>query len=139
MTEPALLTLSGVSKRYGKVQANNAVDLEVRSGSIHAVLGENGAGKSTLMKLIYGVELPDEGTIVWNGTPVNLNRPSDAQALGIGMVFQHFSLFETLNVVQNVSLMIPGRPQDLARKIICLLYTSPSPRDRQKSRMPSSA
>jgi len=117
MKKPALLTLSGVSKRYGKVQANNAIDLEVHSGSIHAVLGENGAGKSTLMKLIYGVERPDEGTIVWNGTPVSFNRPSDAQALGIGMVFQHFSLFETLNVVQNVSLMIPGRQQDLARKI----------------------
>lgn len=117
MTQPALLTLAGVSKRYGKVQANKAIDLEVRSGSIHAVLGENGAGKSTLMKLIYGVERPDEGVIMWNGAPVVFNRPSDAQALGIGMVFQHFSLFETLNVVQNVSLMIPGRPQELAQKI----------------------
>lgn len=117
MNEPALLTLSGVSKRYGEVRANKAIDLEVRSGSIHAVLGENGAGKSTLMKLIYGVERPDEGSIIWNGNHVTFNRPSDAQALGIGMVFQHFSLFETLNVVHNVSLMIPGRPQDLAPKI----------------------
>ncbi|WP_342077804.1 ABC transporter ATP-binding protein [Yoonia sp. SS1-5] len=117
MTEPALLTLSGVSKRYGTVQANKAIDLAVRPGSIHAVLGENGAGKSTLMKLIYGVEHPDEGTIAWNGAPVQLARPSDAQALGIGMVFQHFSLFETLNVLQNVSLMVPGKPADLARQI----------------------
>ena len=116
MSEPALLTLSGVSKRYGKVQANNAIDLEVHSGSIHAVLGENGAGKSTLMKLIYGVERPDEGVMMWNGAQVTFNRPSEAQALG-WMVFQHFSLFETLNVVQNVSLMIPGRPQDLAQQI----------------------
>ena len=117
MNEPALLSLSGVSKRYGKVQANKAIDLSVRPGSIHAILGENGAGKSTLMKLIYGVEHPDEGTIFWNGVPVRLNRPSDAQALGIGMVFQHFSLFEALSVVQNVSLMVAGKPAELARRI----------------------
>lgn len=120
MSEPALLTLSGVSKRYGTVQANTAIDLSVREGSIHAVLGENGAGKSTLMKLIYGVEHPDEGTIAWKGSPVQLHRPSDAQALGIGMVFQHFSLFETLSVVQNVSLMIPGKPAALAGRINAL-------------------
>ncbi|MEM6460351.1 MAG: ABC transporter ATP-binding protein [Pseudomonadota bacterium] len=117
MRKPALLTLSGVSKRYGKIQANKQIDLSVKLGSIHAVLGENGAGKSTLMKLIYGVEQPDEGTIAWNGTPVSLSRPSDAQALGIGMVFQHFSLFETLSVVQNVSLLVPGKSADLAGKI----------------------
>ncbi|MEP3676816.1 ABC transporter ATP-binding protein [Sulfitobacter sp.] len=116
-TATALLTLSGVSKRYGVVQANKGIDLEVRSGSIHAVLGENGAGKSTLMKMIYGVEQPDEGAILWNGTPVQLARPSDAQALGVGMVFQHFSLFETLNVVQNVSLMVPGPQAELAKRI----------------------
>lgn len=117
MSQPALLRLAGVSKRYGTVQANHEIDLEVHSGSIHAVLGENGAGKSTLMKLIYGVEQPDSGHIHWNGQEVHLARPSDAQALGIGMVFQHFSLFETLSVVQNVSLMIPGKPADLAQKI----------------------
>ncbi|MEP4194751.1 MAG: ABC transporter ATP-binding protein [Aliishimia sp.] len=115
-TEP-LLSLSGVSKRYGKVQANKAIDLAVHAGSIHAVLGENGAGKSTLMKLIYGVEQPDEGHITWNGKQINLSRPSEAQALGIGMVFQHFSLFETLSVVQNVSLMVPGKPAALAEQI----------------------
>ncbi|MEM9105175.1 MAG: ABC transporter ATP-binding protein [Pseudomonadota bacterium] len=117
MSEPALLTLEGVSKRYGKIQANNNIDLSVKLGSIHAVLGENGAGKSTLMKLIYGVEQPDDGSISWNGQPVALSRPSEAQALGIGMVFQHFSLFESLSVVQNVSLMVPGRMADLADKI----------------------
>lgn len=116
-TAPALLTLSQVSKRYGSVQANKEIDLSVRAGSIHAVLGENGAGKSTLMKLIYGVEEPDTGEILWNGSPVNLSRPSDAQKLGIGMVFQHFSLFETLSVVQNVSLMIPGSKTDLSKRI----------------------
>ena len=117
MSDQPILNLTGVSKRYGTVQANKAIDLSVKPGSIHAVLGENGAGKSTLMKLIYGVEHPDEGIIYWNGEPVHLSRPSDAQALGIGMVFQHFSLFETLNVVQNVSLMVPGKTVDLARKI----------------------
>ena len=116
MSQP-LLTLSGVSKRYGKVQANQDIDLSVKAGSIHAVLGENGAGKSTLMKMIYGVEQPDDGTITWQGTPVHMTKPSEAQALGIGMVFQHFSLFESLSVVQNVSLMISGKPADLARKI----------------------
>jgi ABC-type uncharacterized transport system ATPase subunit len=119
-TAPALLTLSGVSKRYGAVQANKAIDLLIRPGSIHAVLGENGAGKSTLMKMIYGVERPDEGVILWNGAPVQMTRPSDAQALGIGMVFQHFSLFETLSVVQNVSLMVHGKQADLANRIIKL-------------------
>ncbi|MEM9317942.1 MAG: ABC transporter ATP-binding protein [Pseudomonadota bacterium] len=118
MSAPALLALSGVSKRYGSIQANKAIDLSVRAGSIHAILGENGAGKSTLMKLIYGVEHPDEGQITWNGKRVELARPSDAQALGIGMVFQHFSLFETLNVVQNVSLMVPGKPAELAARIV---------------------
>ena len=117
---PALLTLAGVSKRYGTVQANKAIDLEIRSGSIHAVLGENGAGKSTLMKMIYGVEHPDEGVILWNGKPVQMSRPSDAQALGIGMVFQHFSLFETLSVVQNVSLLVPGTQTKLAERIVAL-------------------
>ena len=117
MNKNDLLTLSGVSKRYGKVQANKAIDLSVKPGSIHAILGENGAGKSTLMKLIYGVERPDEGDIRWMGESVDLSKPADAQALGIGMVFQHFSLFETLTVVQNVSLMVPGKPQALARDI----------------------
>ena len=120
MSDQPILTLSGVSKRYGTVQANKAIDLRVMRGSIHAVLGENGAGKSTLMKLIYGVERPDEGVIEWDGKPVQLSRPSDAQALGIGMVFQHFSLFETLNVVQNVSLMVQGTQTELADKINAL-------------------
>ena len=114
---PALLTLKDVSKRYGSVLANQGIDLAVHAGSIHAVLGENGAGKSTLMKMIYGVEKPDTGTLHWNGNPVQLAKPSDAQALGIGMVFQHFSLFESLSVVQNVSLLVPGTQAELASKI----------------------
>lgn len=112
-----LLQLSGVSKRYGGVQANAGIDLSVDAGSIHAILGENGAGKSTLMKLIYGVERPDEGQVLWQGQAVNLSSPSDARRLGIGMVFQHFSLFETLSVVQNMALIVPGSKGELATRI----------------------
>ncbi len=112
-----LLQLSGVSKRYGGVHANSGIDLTVDAGSIHAILGENGAGKSTLMKLIYGVEVPDEGQILWKGQPAHLSSPSDARRLGIGMVFQHFSLFETLTVVQNMALIVPGSKADLSARI----------------------
>jgi simple sugar transport system ATP-binding protein len=120
MTATPLLQLSGVSKRYGGVVANSGIDLAVKPGSIHAILGENGAGKSTLMKLIYGVEVPDEGSILWKGQPVRLSSPADARRLGIGMVFQHFSLFETLTVVQNMALVVPGKQADLARRIRAL-------------------
>ena len=112
-----LLQLSGVSKRYGGVQANSGIDVTVDAGSIHAILGENGAGKSTLMKLIYGVERPDEGTILWKGQSAHLASPSDARRLGIGMVFQHFSLFETLSVVQNMALIVPGTTAELSARI----------------------
>lgn len=113
----SLLQLSGVSKRYGGVQANSGIDLTVDAGSIHAILGENGAGKSTLMKLIYGVETPDEGRLVWKGQQVLLGSPADARRLGIGMVFQHFSLFETLSVVENISLIVPGSKASLSQRI----------------------
>ncbi len=116
MTEP-LLSLQGVSKRYGPVAANTAIGLDVAPGSIHAILGENGAGKSTLMKLIYGVETPDEGQMRWQGKPYRPTSPADARAIGIGMVFQHFSLFETLSVTENIALIVPGKRADLAARI----------------------
>jgi len=81
----------------------------VMPGEIHAVVGENGAGKSTLMKAIYGVIRPDAGELRWEGRPVTIASPGQARELGIGMVFQHFSLFETLTVAQNVSLALPGK------------------------------
>src|SRR5271163_525 len=93
---PPRLELEGITKIYPAVVANDAIDLSVMPGEIHAVLGENGAGKSTLMKIIYGVVRPDAGTIRWNGDAVSIASPARARALGIGMVFQHFSLFETL-------------------------------------------
>ncbi len=98
------LALHGIRKVYPAVVANDAVDLTVMPGEIHAVLGENGAGKSTLMKIIYGVVKPDAGEIRWNGEPVQVGRPHEARALGIAMVFQHFSLFDTLTVAENVWL-----------------------------------
>jgi general nucleoside transport system ATP-binding protein len=98
------LELVDIGKQYPAVKANDRVRLRVEPGEIHAVLGENGAGKSTLMKIIYGVVEPDEGEILWDGRPVEIRHPQDARALGIAMVFQHFSLFETLSAAENVWL-----------------------------------
>src|ERR1700735_3173904 len=100
----ARLSLRGITQRSPDVVANDGVSLEVRPGEIHAVLGENGAGKSTLMKIIYGAVQPDEGEIAWNGRPVVIRNPHEARALGISMVFQHFSLFDTLTAAENVWL-----------------------------------
>jgi simple sugar transport system ATP-binding protein len=104
---PARLALRNISKSYPAVRANDAVDLTVEPGEIHAILGENGAGKSTLMKIIYGVVRPDEGTVHWDGQEVRIANPAAARALGLGMVFQHFSLFDTLTVAENIALGLP--------------------------------
>jgi ABC-type uncharacterized transport system ATPase subunit len=98
------LELVDISKQYPAVKANDRVRLRVEPGRIHAVLGENGAGKSTLMKIIYGAVRPDEGEILWDGRPVDIRHPQEARALGIAMVFQHFSLFDTLTAAENVWL-----------------------------------
>ena len=98
------LQLRGITKRYPGVVANSGISLTVRPGEIHAVLGENGAGKSTLMKVIYGAVKPDEGEVLFNGQPAHIRNPQEARALGISMVFQHFSLFEVLTVAENVWL-----------------------------------
>ncbi len=98
------LQLIGITKRYPAVVANNKVSLNVRAGEIHAVLGENGAGKSTLMKIIYGSVKPDEGQLLVDGRAVNIRNPQEARQFGISMVFQHFSLFDTLTVAENVWL-----------------------------------
>ena len=104
------LELEGITKTYPSVIANEDVSIKVKRGEIHAVLGENGAGKSTLMKMIYGVTKPDAGQMKWEGEVVQVENPAHARSLGIGMVFQHFSLFETLNVVENVALALPDNP-----------------------------
>ena len=101
------LTLRGITKKYPSVVANDGIDLTVLPGEIHAVLGENGAGKSTLMKIIYGSVKPDAGQVSWNGSEVHIANPSAARQLGIAMVFQHFSLFDTLTVAENIALGLP--------------------------------
>jgi general nucleoside transport system ATP-binding protein len=98
------LQLAHIRKSYPAVVANDDVSLTVQPGEIHSVLGENGAGKSTLMKIIYGAVQPDAGSILFDGQTVAIKNPVDARALGIAMVFQHFSLFETLTVAENVWL-----------------------------------
>jgi ABC-type uncharacterized transport system ATPase subunit len=105
MTEPQpVVELRGITKRFPGVVANSDVNLTVRAGEVHAVCGENGAGKSTLMKILYGMQQPDEGTISINGTQVRLRNPQDAIRAGIGMVHQHFMLADNLTVRENVLL-----------------------------------
>jgi ABC-type uncharacterized transport system ATPase subunit len=98
------LELQHITKQYPAVRANDQVSLKVAPGEIHAVLGENGAGKSTLMKIIFGAVKPDAGVVRFNGQEVNVKSPQEARALGISMVFQHFSLFDTLTAAENVWL-----------------------------------
>ena len=95
---------TGVGKRFPGVVANHDVSFSVPEGTIHALVGENGAGKSTLMKILYGVQKPDEGTIDIDGAPVSFATPADAISAGIGMVFQHFQLADNLTVLENVVL-----------------------------------
>jgi simple sugar transport system ATP-binding protein len=114
------LQLRKISKRYPGCLANDAIDLSIQPGEIHALLGENGAGKSTLMKIIYGVTQADSGEVIWQGQRVDLRNPAQARSLGIGMVFQHFSLFETLTVAQNIALAMgaaAGTPAQLEPRI----------------------
>jgi ABC-type uncharacterized transport system ATPase subunit len=98
------IELRGIGKRFPGVIANHDIDITIRHGSIHALVGENGAGKSTLMKILYGVQKPDDGTISVNGQQVSFSTPADAIAQGIGMVFQHFMLADNLSVLENVTL-----------------------------------
>jgi simple sugar transport system ATP-binding protein len=101
---PLRLEVVGISKSFPGVLANDRVSFSVKPGEIHALLGENGAGKSTLVKMISGIMQPDEGQIRWDGAPVVVANPRAARRLGIGMVFQHFSLFEALTVLENIAL-----------------------------------
>lgn len=117
-TSTPRLRLRGITKVYPSVTANDGVDLDVRAGEIHAVLGENGAGKSTLMKIIYGSIQPDAGEIFWLGESLRIKSPAHARSLGIGMVFQHFSLFETLSVVENISMAVAGSKDELSARIV---------------------
>ena len=107
--ETPLLQTIGLTKRYGDFLANDSIDIEIWPNEIHALLGENGAGKSTLVKTIYGLIQPSEGEMRWQGQGMVLSGPSQARSRGIGMVFQHFSLFDNLTVAENVALGLDGK------------------------------
>lgn len=114
-----LLAIRGLTKVYPGVVANKDVDLTIAPGEIHALLGENGAGKSTLVKAIYGLIRPNAGTMAWNGTPYAPAAPAQARATGVAMVFQHFSLFDAMDVAENVALGMDNPPplRELAPRI----------------------
>jgi len=114
-----LLTIRGLTKAYPGVIANQDVDLTIQPGEIHALLGENGAGKSTLVKAIYGLIRPDSGAMAWRGAPYAPAAPAQARATGVAMVFQHFSLFDAMDVAENVALGMDAPPplRDLAQRI----------------------
>src|ERR1700726_2864110 len=117
--ETPLLQTVGLTKRYGDFLANEAIDIDIWPRQIHALLGENGAGKSTLVKAIYGLIQPSEGEMRWQGENMVLSGPSEARARGIGMVFQHFSLFDNLTVAENVALGLDGKEsfKDMAARL----------------------
>ncbi|UVC11140.1 ABC transporter ATP-binding protein [Rhizobium sp. TH2] len=101
-----LLEVRNITKLFGSFAACSGIDLKIAPGEIHALLGENGAGKSTLVKMLFGVLTPSSGEIFWNGAPVTIGSPGEARKTGIGMVFQHFSLFEALTVAENIALSL---------------------------------
>ena len=105
-----LLAVDGITKAYPGVVANADVSFAIRAGEIHALLGENGAGKSTLVKMIYGLVKPDSGRMTWRGASYTPAEPRAARAAGVAMVFQHFSLFEALNVAENIALGMENPP-----------------------------
>lgn len=119
MSTPPLLTLEGLTKAYPGVVANDSVSFAIGEGEVHALLGENGAGKSTLVKMIYGLVKPDSGRMILRGAPYEPAEPRQARADGIAMVFQHFSLFDALNVAENIALGMEKPPalRDLAARI----------------------
>ncbi|MGZ9811945.1 ABC transporter ATP-binding protein [Pseudoroseicyclus sp. H15] len=114
-----LLSLRGLTKAYPGVVANEDVSFDIGAGEVHALLGENGAGKSTLVKTIFGLVRPDRGTMTLEGQPFEPAEPSEARARGVGMVFQHFSLFDALNVAENIALGMEKPPpmRELAQRI----------------------
>jgi ABC-type uncharacterized transport system ATPase subunit len=118
MPETPLLEAREISKRYGSVLANDRTGLRLHGGEVHALLGENGAGKSTLSKILYGFTRPDSGEIRLSGTPVALHSPRDARALGIGMVFQNFTLIPAFSVLENIALFLTDLPPVVRPKAV---------------------
>ena len=106
-----MIELRRISKRFGRVQANDCIDIAVEPGTVHAIVGENGAGKSTAMRIAYGFYAPDSGDILVDGRVRVIASPHDAIALGVGMVHQHFTLVDTMTVAENIVLGAePGHP-----------------------------
>ena len=134
-TAPSRLALAHVSKSFPGVKANQDISVSVRPGEIHALLGENGAGKSTLVKIIYGVQRADEGQISFDGRPVEISSPKAARKLGIGMVFQHFSLFDGMTVLENIALgldeTVPAEALKARIKAILDSYSLPLDPERE--------
>ncbi len=126
-----LLEVLGLTKIFGTLKACDGVDLTIRKGEIHALLGENGAGKSTLVKMLFGSLEPYSGEILWNGKPVTIASPGVAKKLGIGMVFQHFSLFEALSAAENIALSLNDKTpiSTIAAKAQALSYSYGLPLD----------
>jgi ABC-type uncharacterized transport system ATPase subunit len=126
-----LLEVRGLTKIFGTLKACDNVDLTIGKGEIHALLGENGAGKSTLVKMLFGSLEPFSGEIRWNGAPVRIGSPSAAKKLGIGMVFQHFSLFEALSAAENIALSLDDQTpiSTIAAKAQALSYSYGLPLD----------
>jgi simple sugar transport system ATP-binding protein len=126
-----LLEVRGLTKIFGSLTACDHINLEIAKGEIHALLGENGAGKSTLVKMLFGSLEPYSGEIFWNGEPVRITSPGVAKKLGIGMVFQHFSLFEALTAAENIALSLDdGSPiSSIAAKARALSYSYGLPLD----------
>jgi len=139
LTGKPLLQAIAITKRYGNFLANDAVSIDLRPAEIHALLGENGAGKSTLVKAMYGLVQPTSGELRWLGEKIELDGPAQARALGIGMVFQHFSLFENLTVAENVALGLAPTESfaDISRRLaeMSRLYGLPLEPDREVWRL----
>ena len=109
-SSPYVIEMRGITKIFPGIVANDNIDLCLRRGEIHALLGENGAGKSTLMSVLFGLYQPESGKILKNGKEVRINDPNDANALGIGMVHQHFKLVDAFTVLDNIILGVePSR------------------------------
>jgi general nucleoside transport system ATP-binding protein len=131
LLEANLLEVRGLTKIFGSLKACDHIDLTIRPGEIHALLGENGAGKSTLVKMLFGSLEPNEGQIFWKGEPVRIASPGAARKLGIGMVFQHFSLFEALTAAENIALSLEDKTpiNTIAAKAQALSYSYGLPLD----------
>ncbi|GGF72328.1 ABC transporter ATP-binding protein [Alteromonas lipolytica] len=117
------LALKNITKAYPGCVANDDISFSLNRGEIHALLGENGAGKSTLMNIIYGVVQPDAGELFINDVKVTINSPADARSYGIGMVFQHFTLFDSMTVAENIALALAQKPAEVSSAIEALRTT----------------